>query len=48
MHWLGVGGNGNPLSVFFPENPMDREDWWAAVHSGAGELDRLRLTLGMH
>ena len=25
-------GNGNPLQVSCPEDPMDRGDWWAAVH----------------
>ena len=26
------GGHGNPLQCSFPENPMDREAWWATVH----------------
>ena len=25
-------GNGNPLQYSFLENPVDRGDWWAAVH----------------
>ena len=24
-------GNGNPCQYSFPENPMDRGVWWAAV-----------------
>ena len=24
-------GNGNPLQYSCPENPMDREAWWAIV-----------------
>ena len=27
------GGHGNPLQYYCPENPMDREAWWATVHS---------------
>jgi len=27
------GGNGNPLQYSCPENFMDREVWWATVHS---------------
>ena len=26
------GGRGKPLQCSFPENPMDREPWWATVH----------------
>ena len=26
------GGHGNPLQYSSLENPMDRGDWWAAVH----------------
>ena len=26
------GGNGNPLQYSCLENPMDKGDWWAAVH----------------
>ena len=26
-------GNGNPLQYSCLENPMDREGWWAMVHS---------------
>ena len=26
------GGNGNPLQYSCPENPRDREAWWAIVH----------------
>ena len=25
-------GNGNPLQYPYPENSMDRGDWWATVH----------------
>ena len=25
-------GNGNPFQYSCLENPMDRRDWWAAVH----------------
>ena len=25
-------GNGNPLQDSFPENPMERGDWWALAH----------------
>ena len=28
-------GNGNPLQYSFLENPTDRGDWWATVHSFA-------------
>ena len=28
-------GHGNPLQYPGLENPMDRRDWWAAVHSAA-------------
>ena len=27
------GGHGNPLQYSCLENPMDREAWWATVHS---------------
>ena len=33
------GGHGNPLLYFCLENPMDRGDWWAAVHGIAKESD---------
>ena len=26
------GGHGNQLQYSYPENPMDREAWWATVH----------------
>ena len=34
---LGLGrspgeGNSNPLQYSYPENSMDRGDWWATVH----------------
>ena len=29
------GGHGNPLQYSCLENPMDRGDWWATVHSVA-------------
>ena len=25
-------GNGNPLQYSCPENPVDREAWWATIH----------------
>ena len=31
-------GNGNPLQTSRLENPIDRGDWWAAVH-GITESD---------
>ena len=27
------GGHHNPLQCSYLENPMDREAWWATVHS---------------
>ena len=30
---LSGEGNGNPLQYYCLENPVDRGDWWAAVHS---------------
>ena len=27
------GGHGNPLQYSCLENPLDRGDWWARVHS---------------
>ena len=27
------GRHGTPLQYSYPENPMDRGAWWAAVHS---------------
>ena len=32
-------GNGNPLQYSYLENPMDRGDWWAAVHGVTKKLD---------
>ena len=32
-------GNGNPLQYSCLGNPMDRGDWWAAVHEVAKESD---------
>ena len=29
------GGYGNPPQYFCPGNPMDREAWWATLHSVA-------------
>ena len=26
------GGHGNPLQYSCPENPVDREAWWATAH----------------
>ena len=34
-------GNGTPLQCSCLENPMDRGDWWAAVHGVAKSLTRL-------
>ena len=34
-------GNSNPLQYSCLENPMDREDWWAAVHGVAKGWTRL-------
>ena len=33
--------NGNPLQYFCLGNPMDRGDWWAAVHGVAKSRTRL-------
>ena len=38
------GGNGNPLPVFLPGNPMDRGAWLATVHGVTKELDTPELT----
>ena len=43
---LGLGrspgeGNGNPLSYSCLKNSMDRGAWWATVHGGLKELDRI-------
>ena len=35
-------GNGNPLQYSCLENPMDREAWWAAVHSVTKSQTRLK------
>ena len=35
-------GNGNPLQYSFPENPVDRGTWWAAVHGVAHSRTRLK------
>ena len=38
LAWSGGShgeGHGNPLQYPGLENPMDRRDWWAAVHSAA-------------
>ena len=37
------GGNGNPLQCSCLENPINREAWWATVHSVA-ELDTTEAT----
>ena len=34
-------GNGTPLQSSCLENPMDRGDWWAAVHGVAKSQARL-------
>ena len=36
------GGHGNPLQYSCLENLMDREAWWAAVHSVAKSWMRLK------
>jgi len=36
------GGHGNPLQYSCLENPMDRGDWWATVHSK--QLDTTEVT----
>ena len=33
------GGNGNPLQYSCMEKPLDREAWWATVHSIAVRQD---------
>ena len=38
--WEGEG-NGNPLQYSCLGNPMDRGDWWAAVHGMAKSQTRL-------
>ena len=35
------GSHGNPLQYSGLENPMDRGDWWAAVHGVAKSRTRL-------
>ena len=45
------GGNGYPLQYSCLENPMDRGDWWAAVHRVAKsrtQLKRLSTHARMH
>ena len=37
------GGNGNPLQCSCLENPINREAWWATVHS-ITELDMTEAT----
>ena len=41
------GGHGNPLQYSCLENPMDRLDWWATVHSVA-EWDKTEETEHAH
>ena len=41
------GDNGNPLHYSCQENPMDREAWWATVHSVAKSWTQLKR-LSMH
>ena len=36
------GGDGNPLQYSCLENPMDRDAWWAMVHSTAKSRTRLK------
>ena len=40
-------GHGNPVQYSCLENPMDRGDWWATVHSVAKSLTQLKQ-LSMH
>ena len=48
MYTLGEG-NGNPLRCSCLENPVDRGDWWAAVHKVAQSRARLkRLSSSRH
>ena len=35
-------GHGNPLQYSCLENPMDRETWWATVHSVAKSTTQLK------
>ena len=34
--------NGNPLQYSCPRNPMDRGEWWSAVHAATKSWTRLR------
>ena len=36
-------GNGNPLQYSCPENPRDREAWWATVRVVTKSWTRLKL-----
>ena len=36
------GGHGNLLQYFCLENPKDREDWWAIVHTVTKSWTRLK------
>ena len=38
------GGNSNPLQYSWLENPMDRGDWWATIHS----VTKNQTQLSMH
>ena len=38
---LNGEGNGTPLQYSCPENPMDGEAWWAAVHGVTKSQTRL-------
>ena len=41
--WWNIGeGNGSPLQYPCLENPMDGEDWWAAVYGVAQSRTRLK------
>ena len=37
------GDHGNPLQYYCLENPMDRGDWQATVHSAAKSRTQLKL-----
>ena len=37
-------GNGNPFQYYCLGNPIDRQAWWATVHSVVKELDTTGVT----
>ena len=42
MHASIGEGNGNPLQYSCLENPVDRGDWWAAIHGVAQSWTQLK------